>query len=92
MRSRMQSEALEKVKEALVKSISPLIPQSEKGNLASIMGLIEITLKSTISENTSTNKLKMNKKEAKRRLHNLIMAKTANYAPRWLYRSLKEKL
>lgn len=92
MRSRMQSEALEKVREALLKSISPLIPQSEKGNLASIMGLIEIALKSTISENTSADKLKMNKKEAKKRLHNLIMSKTANYTARWLYRSLKEKL
>ncbi|MDB9412259.1 hypothetical protein [Microcystis aeruginosa] len=30
--------------------------------------------------------------EVKRRLHNLIMVKTTNYAARWLYRPLKEKL
>jgi predicted ArsR family transcriptional regulator len=53
------------------------------------MTMVELSLKSTIDVNTSAEKLKLNRKEAKRRLQNLIMTKTANYAARWLYRSLK---
>jgi hypothetical protein len=79
MRSRMQSETLSKVKEAFLKSVQPLIPQSERGNLVSVLGLVELSLKSAILENTTADKLKLNKKEAKRRLQNLIMSKTGNY-------------
>jgi uncharacterized protein involved in tolerance to divalent cations len=89
IRQRMQSEALQKVKEAFLRAVKPLIPQSETGNLSTVMAMVELSLKSTIDVNTSAEKLKLNRKEAKRRLQNLIMTKTANYAARWLYRSLK---
>jgi hypothetical protein len=89
IRQRMQSEAFQKVKEAFLKAVKPLIPQSETGNLSTVMAIVELSLKSTIDVNTSAEKLKINQKEAKRRLQNFIMTKTANYAPRWLYRSLK---
>lgn len=92
MRSRMQSETLERVKEAFLKSVKPLIPVSERSNLTTILGMVELSLKSTIEGNTSASKLKLNRKEAKRRLQNLTMSKTANYAARWLYRSLKSSL
>jgi hypothetical protein len=85
----MQSEALQKVKEAFLKAVKPLIPQSETGNLSTVMAMVELSLKSTINVNTSAEKLKLNRKEAKRRLKNLIVTKTANYDAGWLYRSLK---
>jgi hypothetical protein len=92
MRSRMQSEAMQKVKEAFLKAVKPLIPAKEPGKLDSVMNLVEISLKATIEGNTTEDKLKINRKEAKRRLQNLIMSKTANYAARWLYRLLKRSL
>jgi hypothetical protein len=88
IRQRMQSEALQKVKEAFLKAVKPLIPQSETGNLSTVMAMVERSLKSTIDVNTSAEKLKFNQKKSKRSLKNLIMTKTADYAARWLYRLL----
>jgi hypothetical protein len=92
MRARMQSEALGKVKEAFFKAVKPLIPDSERAKFDSVMSLVEMSLKSTIEGNTGEDKLKLNRKEAKKRLQNLTMSKTANYAARWLYRLLKRSV
>lgn len=90
IRAKMQSEALNKVKEAFYKAVKPLIPVSEKSKFDSVMNLMEISLKASISENTAESKIKLNRAEAKRRLQNLVMSKTANFAARWLYRRLRD--
>ncbi|MEG3436523.1 transposase [Pannus brasiliensis CCIBt3594] len=89
IRAKMQQDALEQVKAAFFRAVKPLIPVSEKERFDSVMNLMEISLKASISENTDKDKIKLNRKEAKRRMQNLVMSKTANFAARWLYRRLK---
>jgi hypothetical protein len=92
IRARTRKEAIQKAKEAFTKALRPFVPSSKSENFLLVVRVVELSLMSAINDGTSESKLKLNRKEAERRLKNLTMSNTANHAARWLYRLLKRSI